>query len=215
MSITVAAVVFGVIALAELPDKSMVATLVMGSRNRPLWVWLGASAGFLVHVAVATGAGRLIELLPHQVVEIVVTVLFFAGALYLLVVPEWTARRKGADEAERAGTDPTSPGGGTGGGGATGDGASGLWKVAATAFGVVLLGEIGDLTEILILNFVAKYHQPWSVFVGGFAALTAMAAVGAFGGKALLRWLPLEWIRRAGGIALLGFTAWSIYGLVA
>ena len=43
--------------LAELPDKSMFASLVMGTRYRPAWVWAGAAAAFTVHMAIAVTAG--------------------------------------------------------------------------------------------------------------------------------------------------------------
>ncbi len=198
MNAGIVATVFVLIAAAELPDKTMIATLVMGSRTRPVLVWLGAAAAFLVQVGIAVAAGRAIELLPHEPLEIVVTTLFFAGALLLLVVPEWQARAKGQKEADQVRPVPTLP-----------------WKVVATAFLVVLVGEFGDLTQLLTVNLVDKYHEPWSVFVGAYAGLLATSALGAFGGRALLRVLPFEWIRRAGGLALLGFAAYGIYALAA
>ncbi len=198
MSAGVVATVFVLVAVAELPDKTMIATLVMGSRSRPALVWLGAAAAFLVQVGLAVAAGRAIELLPHESLEIVVTALFFAGALLLLVVPEWRARAKGEREADQVKPVPTLP-----------------WKVVATAFLVVFVGEFGDLTQLLTVNLVGKYHEPWSVFVGAYAGLLATSALGAFGGRVLLRVLPFEWIRRAGGLALLGFAAYGIYALAA
>ena len=199
LSLAVIGTVFGLVALAELPDKTMIATLVMGSRYRPVRVWAGASAGFLVHAAVAVVAGRLVALLPHQALEIVTTVLFAAGAAYLLVVPERREAEQGAAEA----------------GAAKVAAAAGPWRVVATAFAVILVGELGDLTQLLMLNLAARYHQPVSVFIGGFAALVGVAAVGAWGGRALLRWVPLQLVRRAGGVALLGFAAYGIYSLLA
>lgn len=194
MSPAVIATVFALVAVAEIPDKTMIATLVMGSRSRPILVWAGASAAFLVQVALAVGAGRLLELLPHRVLEIVITVLFFAGALYLLVVPEKSEEDKGAQVAaalpERS------------------------LRVVATAFGVILVGEFGDLTQLLTINLAAKYHQPASVFIGAYAALVAVSALGAFGGRALLRFVPLTVIRRIGGVVLLGFSAYGVYSLV-
>jgi putative Ca2+/H+ antiporter (TMEM165/GDT1 family) len=195
MTITVVATVFALVAVAELPDKTMIATLVMGSRSRPALVWLGASAAFLVHVVLAVAAGRLLELLPHQVLEIVVTVLFFAGAAYLLLVPEKTQKEKGEREGEAAEPDQGR-------------------RVVLTAFGVILVGELGDLTQLLTINLVAKYHQPVSVFVGAYAALVAVSALGSFSGRALLRVAPLSTIRRLAGVVFLGFTAYGVYGLV-
>src|SRR3954452_8872569 len=87
MSISTAATAFVVIFLAELPDKSLFASLVLGTRYRPLWVWLGVSAAFIVPVVTACLAGRLLTLAPERVVEIVVAVLFAFGA-YLMLRPE-------------------------------------------------------------------------------------------------------------------------------
>jgi putative Ca2+/H+ antiporter (TMEM165/GDT1 family) len=186
---------FLLVGVAELPDKTMIATLIMGSRSRPLLVWIGAAAAFAVHTTIAVVAGHLITLLPKHIVDIVVTVLFGLGAAYLLLVPEREEIIKGAGEADakwRAGT----------------------WGVILTAFGVILVGEIGDLTQLLTLNLAAHYHDPWSVFVGALAALLTVSAIGAYGGRALLRWLPVGVIRRIGGVVLLGFTAYGIYSLV-
>ena len=185
--------VFALIFVAELPDKSMIATLILGSRSRPVLVWIGATAAFGVHVAVAVLAGRLLALLPHTWVEVVTAVLFAGGAVYLLLVPEAREEAGGEDEAASA--------------------PSGLRPVA-TAFVVILAGEFGDLTQILTANLAAKYHQPLSVFVGAFAALATVAAIGAFGGRALLHVLPLAVIRKVGGVLLAGLAVYTVVSLV-
>ena len=199
MSLGIVATVFALIAVAELPDKTMIATLVMGSRSRPLWVWLGASGAFLMHVALAVAAGRLLEFLPHRVLEAVVSVLFLGGAAYLLLVPERSEETAGEKEAGAMGTGA--------------DQAAVAWKVIATAFGVIAVGEFGDLTQLLTVNLVARFQQPWSVAVGAAGALMSVSALGAFGGRALLRYLSVTLIRRVGGVVLLGFAGYNIYGL--
>jgi putative Ca2+/H+ antiporter (TMEM165/GDT1 family) len=82
------------------------------------------------------------------------------------------------------------------------------------AFVVIFVGEFGDLTQILTANLAAKYHQPVAVFVGAFAGLASVAALGAFGGRALLRVLPLAVIRKAGGVLLAGFAVYSLVSLL-
>jgi len=67
---------FGLIFLAELPDKTMFASLAMGTRMRPPFVWIGATAAFAVHVAIAVGAGSLLSLLPNTAVKLVSAALF-------------------------------------------------------------------------------------------------------------------------------------------
>src|SRR5580658_9268194 len=71
--------------LAELPDKSMFASLVLGTRYRPSWVWAGAAAAFTVQIGLAVTAGQLLHLLPGQAVEAVTAGLFVAGSAYLWV----------------------------------------------------------------------------------------------------------------------------------
>ncbi len=157
--------VFALIFVAELPDKTMIATLIMGSRYRPVLVWMGATAAFAIHAGIAVLAGGLLALLPHRWVEAVTALLFAGGAAYLLFVPEKEQEDEGAAEVDEA--------------------PAGLRPIG-TAFVVIFVGEFGDLTQILTANLAAKYHQPLPVFIGAFAALATVAALGAFGGRALL-----------------------------
>jgi putative Ca2+/H+ antiporter (TMEM165/GDT1 family) len=190
---SVIATVFVIIFVAELPDKTMIATLIMGSRNRPLLVWIGATAAFGIHATIAVLAGRLLALLPHAWVEGVTALLFAGGAAYLLFVPEKEEEAAGEDEAESASV--------------------GLRPIG-TAFVVIFVGEFGDLTQILTANLAARYHAPLSVWVGAFAALATVGAIGAFGGRALLRILPLGVIRKAGGVLLAGLAVYSLVTLI-
>jgi Ca2+/H+ antiporter, TMEM165/GDT1 family len=189
----VIATVFAIIFVAELPDKTMIATLIMGSRYRPVLVWLGATLAFGIHAAVAVAVGQLLQLLPHKAIEAVTAVLFAAGAAYLLFVPEKEEEREGEEVADsvRKGH-----------------------KTVAAAFLVIFIGEFGDLTQILTANLAAKYHAPAEVFIGAFTGLATVAAVGAFGGRALLRVLPLAVIRKAGGVLLAGFAVYTLVNLV-
>src|SRR6476646_10196462 len=69
---------------AELPDKTMVATLVLSTRY-PAWpVWVGVTVGFAVQSAVAVVAGDLVSLLPENVVHGVTAVMFAIGAALLM-----------------------------------------------------------------------------------------------------------------------------------
>ena len=181
--------VFALIFVAELPDKTMIATLIMGSRSRPLLVWIGATAAFTFHAALAVLAGGLLALLPHAGVEGVTALLFAGGAAYLLLVSEEEEEEEGEEEVTAA------PKG---------------MRPIATAFVVIFIGEFGDLTQILTANLAAKYQQPLAVFVGASAALAAVAAVGAFGGRMLLKVLPLAIIRKAGGVLLAGFAIYTV-----
>jgi len=189
VNLSVLLITFGVIFVAELPDKTMIATIVLSSRYRPLPVWIGAALAMVVNSAVAVLAGRLLELLPHRWVEAVVAALFAGGSLYLLLVREEVETRVGEKEAEKARAGH---------------------RIALGAFVVIVLAELGDLTQILTANLVARYHSPLSVFVGSAAALVTVMGVGVIGGRALLRVLPLATIRRVAGVILAGFAIFSI-----
>jgi putative Ca2+/H+ antiporter (TMEM165/GDT1 family) len=188
MSLSVLAISFGLIFVAELPDKTMIAAIVMSSRYRPLPVWIGAAVAMVVNSAVAVAAGRLLELLPHRAVESVVAALFAAGALYLLLVKEQVEARQGEQEADKV--------------------RSGR-RVALGTFTVIVVAELGDLTQILTANLVARYHDELSVFVGSATALVLVMGIGVVGGRVLLRVLPLATIRRVAGAILAAFAIFS------
>ena len=82
MNLAIAAAVFPVIFLGELPDKTMLASLVLAARGRPAATWLGAAAAFAVHVVLATTIGALaFRLLPPRVLDAATAVVFLAGAI--------------------------------------------------------------------------------------------------------------------------------------
>jgi len=207
VNLAVAATVAALVFPAELPDKTFIASLVLSTRFRPLLVWLGVAGAFVVHAAIAVGAGSLLRLLPHEAVQIVVAVLFAGGAAYLLFVPESAEEDKGEQVAEAAPgqAQPVTPGRAEPGepGGAS------VRRALLTSFGVVFVAEWGDLTQILTANLAARYHDPLAVFTGATVGLWAVAAIAVVAGRALLRLIPLTLIRRLAGIALLGFAVAS------
>ncbi len=95
---------FVIILPAELPDKTVIACLVLGSRYRPAYVFAGAAAAFAIQVALAVTAGGLLSLLPHQVTEIIVAVLFVVGAVILL------RQKQASDEATSTWSSASSAG---------------------------------------------------------------------------------------------------------
>ena len=182
MSLTVAATVFAVIFLSELPDKTVLASLILGSRYRPAYVFAGVAAAFAVHVGLAIAAGSLLALLPHRPLEIVVAALFALGAVLLL---RGQGAESGDEYTEMHGRQP------------------GFWRVAWTSFAVILVAEFGDLTQIATASLAARYHDPLSVGVGAVLALWAVAAVAIAGGRSLLKIIPLTWITRIAAASML------------
>ena len=173
----VAAVTFGTIFAAELPDNSGLASLVLSTRYRPAGVVAGAFAAFAVHVALAVTCGSLLALLPHKIVLIAVAVVFLAGAVLVLRTDDDDEARLKAD-------------------------AAGFWAVAATSFAVILLAELGDLSDIMIANLAARYHDPVPVAIGSVLALWAVVALAIVGGRGLQRILPMRWIARLAALVM-------------
>jgi len=192
MNVGTFAGIFVLMFFLELPDKTFIATIVMTTRARPAMILIGASAALTIHMGLAVGAGSLLTLFPVHVKDLIVGVLFLGGAAYLLLVPEKEEEEKGEREglSESPGT---------------------RWKEMSTAFVVLFIGEFGDLTQIQAANFAAKTHQPLEVFVASSLALITVSAVGAYGGLALQRVIPLAKIRFGGGLV---FAALGLYTLI-
>ncbi|MGH3673465.1 MAG: TMEM165/GDT1 family protein [Pseudonocardiaceae bacterium] len=196
MNLTLMAAVFGIVFLAELPDKTALASLVLGTRYRSSFVFIGVAAAFTLHVIIAVAAGSVLSLAPHRIVEAVVAVLFLAGAVVML--------RRARDDADH--TAPTGDGPGTPRAGTvmspSRNQPAGFWKVAATSFGVLFVAEFGDLTQIATANLAAKYHDPISVGIGATLGLWAIGGLAILGGRQLLRWISLAWIARVAAIIM-------------
>ncbi|MFE6745770.1 TMEM165/GDT1 family protein [Kitasatospora purpeofusca] len=183
MSLTVAAITFGIVFLAELPDKTALASLMLGAKYRASYVFAGIAAAFALQVGIALVAGHLLSLLPQRWVEGVTGVLFLAGAAMLLF-------HGGGDEEEgHAAKEPS---------------ANSFWKVAGASFVVVAIAEFGDLTQIMTANLAAKYADPLAVGLGAWLALCAVAGIAILGGQKLLKHVPMKIIIRvAAGIMVL------------
>ncbi len=185
---------FATVFPAELPDKTMIATIVLTTRyRRPGWVWVGAVAAFAVHVVVATAAGSALGLLPDVVVRLVVATLFVAGSLLLL-----RAARAADEEVVPAQVEATA-------------------TVRATlvgSFGLVVLAEWGDLTQLATASLAATSGRPWSTGVGALLALASVAAIAASVGRTLVARVPLRKINYLGASVFAALATWTIVELV-
>ncbi|KOV98445.1 MULTISPECIES: TMEM165/GDT1 family protein [Streptomyces] len=190
ISLTVTAVVFGVVFLAELPDKTALAGLVLGTRYRASYVFAGVAAAFALHVVLAVAAGSVLTLLPQQIVQALTGVLFLGGAAVLLL-------KKGEEEEEVRKPENQS-----------------FWKVSGAGFMLILVAEFGDLTQIMTANLAARYDDPLSVGLGAVLALWAVAGIGIVGGKALMKKVPLRLITQIAALVMLALGLWSLWEAV-
>jgi putative Ca2+/H+ antiporter (TMEM165/GDT1 family) len=181
---------FGAVFLAELPDKTMLATLVLATRfHRPLAVWTGAVAAFTFHVVLAVTVGSFLRRLPEWPVQIVVGVLFLVGAALL-----WRDEG-GADEAEDVGVE--------------GAGRVTFAGVVMRSAAVLGVAEFGDLTQLATAGLAGSTGEPIAVAIGSLSALATVAALAVLAGRWILRRVPLRLVRRvaAAVFAVFGLTA--------
>ena len=179
-----------VILPVELPDKTLMATLVLSTRYRPLPVLLGVSAAFAVQCVIAVTAGRLLALLPGRLVAAVVAVLFAVGAVILL-------RGSGPEEEEDVGPARRGP-----------------LAAAATSFGVLFAAEWGDASQLATAALTARFDAPVEVFIGSFVALVGVAALAIWLGGIITRKVPLRLVQRVAGVLFAVFALIALWEAV-
>lgn len=177
---------FAVVFLAELPDKTAFATLVLATRYGVREVILGVWAAFLVQTAVACVAGGLLTLLPARPVRIAAGVGFLAFAAIA-----WFRNEEEVEaEEERA----------------VAAGAGRQRPAWLSSFLVVFAAEWGDLTQLATAALVAQTHAPVAVGVGAVAALWSVTVIAALAGSALSRVINPRLLERVSAVvfALIG-----------
>jgi len=162
--------VFTVIFLLELPDKTALAALLLATRHRPLPVFLGAAAAFVIQSAVAVAAGSLLSLLPREPIRIGAGILFLGMAALLV---RRNLRKDEADEQRAVEQEEVRH-----------------RRPFMTAFTVVFVAEWGDLTQLATAALQARYQQPVVVFVAATLALWAVSAIAVALGNRLGAWIP-------------------------
>jgi putative Ca2+/H+ antiporter (TMEM165/GDT1 family) len=188
MDLAALAITFGTIFLVELPDKTFIAALVLSTRYRPLAVWIGVGLAFGVQTVVAVTAGALATLLPDALLKSVAIVIFAVGAFLLYrTAPGAEAEEKEQEEEFAAkATENRS-----------------FWRAVAASFLVLFAAEWGDLSQLLTISLVARFHDHVSVFVGAWSALLVVSGLAVIAGRVLLRYMKLSLLHYIGaGVCL-------------
>jgi putative Ca2+/H+ antiporter (TMEM165/GDT1 family) len=194
----VVALAFGAIFVVELPDKTFIATLVMSTKMRPLFVWIGVGLAFLVQTGVAVGVGKAASFLPEQLIHTVAALMFVIGAVILLREARSADEEEAEQEEEYAAKSDTT--------------AHGL-KVVLTSFLVLFAAEWGDLSQLLTISLVAKYDAPASVFLGAWGALLTVSGLAVIVGRILLQHVKLSVLHYVGAtvcVLMAGLTVWEM-----
>lgn len=194
-SLAAAAIAFAVVLLVELPDKTLVATLVLSTRYRPRPVLVGVAAAFAVQSVIAVTAGGLLHLLPQWALETAVAVLFGIGAALLL--------REGFSDPEHIDIDEHAA-----------RAAAPFWRVVLTSFGVIFAAEWGDASQLATAALAARLASPVAVGVGAWVALTVVATIAVIAGRLIVRRVPVRMVHRVAGALFAVFAAIAAVGAV-
>jgi putative Ca2+/H+ antiporter (TMEM165/GDT1 family) len=155
---------FSLIFIAELPDKTAFATLLMATRGKPLAIFLGVAGAFVIQSIIAVGFGSLIGTLPERWVHLGAGIMFIGFAVHT-----WFHH-----EEEEADTEIETP---------TISGRTKFLKAAWKAFVVIFIAEWGDLTQLATASVAAHYHESLlTVFLAATLALWSVTALAVFVG---------------------------------
>ena len=176
-------VAFAVVFLAELPDKTMFATIVLATRyRRPLAVVIGVTVAMAVHSVLAVAVGEALRHLPRTPTQLGVAALFVGGGVLLL---------RGGDSDEDVQAAPVH----------------GMWGVVGRTAIVIGIAEFGDFTQLATIGIVADRGYPVAVAAGSLVAHIVVATLAVLAGRWLERRLPVRTVQRAAGALFVVFGA--------
>ncbi|NDD87193.1 MAG: TMEM165/GDT1 family protein [Actinobacteria bacterium] len=187
-----AVVTFLAIFFAELPDKTMFATLLLSTRfKRKLPVWIGVSAGYGLHVVIAVLLGSALSNLPERPIQLAVGALFTIGGIIT-----W---RSGADDDDDVRETAA---------------ARTFMSIAWTAASVIAVAEFADLTQLATAGFAARFADPVGVGLGAFLALSSVSGCAVLLGSWLQRVVPLRLIQKVAAVLFLTIGIVTIVGAI-
>jgi putative Ca2+/H+ antiporter (TMEM165/GDT1 family) len=187
---------FGLVLAVELPDKTLVATLILTTRFRAWPVFAGVCVAFAVQCVIAVLFGQVLTLLPERLVTGSIAALFGMGAVMLLR-EGFTHGIDGEEDASWSGPSPKS-----------------FVRSAMTSFGVLFAAEWGDASQLATASLAAKLHNPFAVGLGAFVALVLVAGLAVFIGQKVRSRIHPKLIQRGAGFIFAGFALFAAAQLV-
>ena len=181
----------GLVALAELGDKTQLVCMTLAARHPAPPVLLGAVLAFAVLNLLAVIFGAAIAAwLPEWLVAALVAVLFAAFGIHAL--REAGAETVAVEERDGRG-------------------------ILVSTFALIFLAELGDKTQLAVAG-LAGTQDALAVWVGGTLALALTSALGVLAGQTLLRRLPLRLLHLVGGalfLLLAVLAGWRAFAALA
>ena len=182
---------FGLVFLAELPDKTMIATLLLATRfTRRTAVWCGVSLAYSLHVVVAVLIGGLLTRLPAEPLRYAVAIVFIIVGVMLI-----KNSRHSADDPGVTSSIPKSE----------------SWRsVFMISVATVGVAEFADLTQLTTASLAATRESPLGVGIGAAFALASVSGLAVVAGSSLVKRVRMHLIQRAAGILFVALGSLSL-----
>ncbi|MGE0733919.1 MAG: TMEM165/GDT1 family protein [Alphaproteobacteria bacterium] len=176
----------GIVALAEIGDKTQLLALVLTAQLKKPWAVV---AGILIatlanHALAALIGHHAQQWIPQEWLRWILGIGFLA-------VAAWTLIPDKLDDADAA---PVR-----------------AWGAFLTTLVAFFLVEMGDKTQIATIGLAARFADYWPVLLGTTAGMMLANAPVVLIGNIAGHKLPLTWIRR---VAALGFAAIGVAALL-
>ena len=174
----------GIVALAEMGDKTQLLALVLAARFRKPWpIVLGIFVSTLVNHGLAGAAGAWItSFLGPDVLRWILGGSFVGMAIWMLIPDK-------LDEGDSSATP--------------------RWGVFGTTVIAFFLAEMGDKTQIATVMLAARYHAWFSVVAGTTLGMMLANAPAVWFGERITRRVPIKVVHMVSAVifAALGVTA--------
>lgn len=162
---------FVLIFLAEFGDKTQLLTLMLIAHYRRPWpVFSGVFLGILFSQGSAASLGEYIhEYVPEVWMKYTISAIFFFTGAWIL----WSLRQPEEEETK----------------------VRVYGSAFLTCFLTFSLAELGDKTQIATAALAANSGDMWNVLIGAVLAMVVMNGMTIIFGQAIMRKVPLKWIR--------------------
>lgn len=184
-SFSTTAATFGLVALAEIGDKSQLVCISLATRHPHLPVFIGALTAFAILNFMAVLFGASVKLwIPEQMLAGILAVLFGGfGISYLLAGQE---ENQQTEEPVRSGH-----------------------HIVTSTFLMIFLAEFGDKTQISVAG-LASDQAATPVWLGSTLALALTSALGIWMGAKLIKNINPQILHRLAGILFLVFGGFAL-----
>ncbi len=178
MDLTPLLTTFGLIAIAELGDKTQLTVIALSAGYDRVKVFAGVILAFTLVTGLGVLVGEtLLRIVNPALIRIGAGLLFVGFGIWILY------SRENDDEDEN----PS------------------VGNPLFSSFSMITLAEMGDKTQLTAITLVAKYDSPYLVFAGAVLALASISLLGIFLGKKLRELVPLSKIKLGAGALFILF----------